>query len=130
VSGERSAPAGRFAAFERRLANLSPGARVELEFRWTISRLWRRGPVALSEFLGLFLTSRELRQPFEAAVDAYLDAAPGGKRARATARNRRAAQRWRQRQRAKAQAPSTTPARGGGLRASPPSMQQGGEDQQ
>jgi hypothetical protein len=95
MSGERSAP-GQSAAFERHWRNLSPGERAELEFRWTISRLWRRGPLALSEFLFLFVPE-ELREPFALAIDEYLADEHIGRRARASARNRHAGQRWRQR---------------------------------
>jgi hypothetical protein len=59
--------------FEKFWRSLSADKRAELEFRWKITRLWRRGPRALSEFLDLFQAAHGLRQPFEAAVDQYLN---------------------------------------------------------
>jgi hypothetical protein len=111
VSGERRA--GRSAAFERRLANLSPSERADLEFRRNISRLWQRGPRVFGDFLFLFLASYELHSPFAATVEAYLADDHTGPRARAFARNRRAGRRWRQRKRQQTKAQADhPPARG------------------
>jgi hypothetical protein len=111
MSGPRNAPAGRAGGFEKLWRTLSPGERAELEFRWKIACLWRRGPIRLAEFLALFVADHEA---LEAALTAYLADEHIGRRARASARNRDAGQRWRQRRRQ-----STTPSTASSGRRSP-----------